>query len=214
METDLLITLLLQGVLIFIVASLNSRWCSSRSVPESKLGKMSGRGVVVLDLETTGLDSRQHAILEIAIRQENGRMWHTFIKPDLDSLQKADPNALELCGYDPEKWRAAPSIEDVLPEIEKIIEWKVLVAHNISFDWGFLEAAFRKQNRTPPFCWKVDTLSLAYAQLAPKGIDRLNLKECCEFVGIPFSENRAHRADYDAEATWELFKRLTETENS
>ena len=79
----------------------------------------------------------------------------------------------------------------------------ILVGHNAHFDAGFVNAAVErceiKRNPFHPFShFDTATLAgLAYGQTV--------LAKGCQEAGIPFSNDEAHSAAYDAERTAELF---------
>ncbi|HAC86553.1 MAG TPA: ribonuclease T, partial [Gammaproteobacteria bacterium] len=79
----------------------------------------------------------------------------------------------------------------------------VIVAHNATFDQGFVNAAIERCNikRTPfhPFV-SFDTTTLAGLALG-----QTVLVKACQAAGISFDQNEAHSALYDAERTAELF---------
>ena len=69
------------------------------------------KAITFLDIETTHLNPKQSAILEISIITdwENGNTdkWTTKIKPKPVELQFASKEALTICGYNEEAWEAA-----------------------------------------------------------------------------------------------------------
>ncbi len=93
---------------------------------------------VVFDLETTGLSSTNNEIIEIgAIRfidDEPREQFHTYIRPK----RKITPKITDITGITNEMVKDAPSIEEVLPYFIDFIKGDVLIAHNSSFDMGFI----------------------------------------------------------------------------
>jgi ribonuclease T len=79
----------------------------------------------------------------------------------------------------------------------------IMVAHNASFDQGFLNAACErlkiKRNPFHPFT------ALDTATLGALAFGHTVLSEACRRAGLDFSESHAHNASYDAERTAELF---------
>ena len=78
-----------------------------------------------------------------------------------------------------------------------------MVAHNASFDQGFLNAACDrlkiKRNPFHPFT------ALDTATMGALAFGHTVLSKACHRAGIDFSEAQAHNASYDAERTAELF---------
>jgi ribonuclease T len=79
----------------------------------------------------------------------------------------------------------------------------ILVGHNAHFDAGFLNAATErlglKRNPFHPFS-HFDT-----ATLAGLAVGHTVLARACGLADIPFDNNEAHSAEYDANKTAELF---------
>lgn len=95
----------------------------------------------------------------------------------------------------------APTIENVLPEFLKFCEDTVLVAHNASFDTGFIRIAAERAGLGELHHTIVDTLELARALLPELNKHKLDI--VCEHLGVTL--NGHHRAVNDAEATAEVF---------
>lgn len=105
--------------------------------------------LTVFDTETTGLDPRKgHRIVEIAgVRIENGiileeRTFSTFVNPERDIPWEAK----QINKIEDEDVLHAPTIMTALPDFLTFAQGSVLVAHNASFDMGFLEVE-------KEFCW-------------------------------------------------------------
>lgn len=166
--------------------------------------------LAILDCETTGLDPRKHEIIEIAalICDKNTlaveQMFHSKIRPN--HIETADPVALRINGYTPEAWSAAPHIFSVLASLDPFINGAALVAYNVTFDNGFLEAAYRQVGRPYPFQYqKYCALSLA-AFLIP-GKSSYSLKNVCGYLGIP-PEPEIHSAKNGAVCAHAVLKAL------
>lgn len=99
------------------------------------------RTFIALDLETTGLDPRQDAILEIGavLFDEQGvrETWHTLVNP----RRPIPPAITRLTGITDDMVADAPTLEQVLGDLEAFVGNVPLVGHNIRFDLGFLHAA-------------------------------------------------------------------------
>lgn len=175
------------------------------------------RPLLFIDTETTGLDSRIHEILEVAVVRcdpttlEILDKWETRVKPT--RIDTAHPKALEVNGYkaNPELWDDAPLFDDIADTLAEKLQGGVLVGHNINFDVGFIEAGFRVAGKTLALPYhRVDTVALAYMVLVPRGLDSLSLRVIRPFLGI--EPEGAHRAMKDALDTREVYKRISQGE--
>lgn len=146
---------------------------------------------VVLDLETTGLDSRSDEIIEIGFCKILGNEPKMTAESFVVRPSRAIPDEIaELTGITNELVAEAPEINDVLPDFIKSINGLTVVSYNSSFDTSFLAAAAAKMNIyfTPDqFC----LLRMARKNwpMSPGH----SLTEICEFLKIDV-ELSAHRA--------------------
>ncbi|MDC0602043.1 ribonuclease T [Aliiglaciecola sp.] len=175
---------------------------------------------VVIDVETAGFNASTDALLELAAvtvkMDEQGDLqidqtFHYHVNPfEGANLEQA---ALDFNGIDPNcALRGAidesDAIKDLCKQIRKAqkaadCQRSVIVAHNASFDQGFVNAAIERSNikRTPfhPFV-SFDTTSLAGLTLG-----QTVLVKACEAAHIEFDQREAHSALYDTRKTAELF---------
>ena len=135
------------------------------------------RVYVALDLETTGLEANRDAIIEIgAVCFQGDRIldrFATFVNPQ----RKIPLRIQQITGIRNADVAAAPTIAQVLPEMLAFVQSHVaaLVAHNASFDFGFLRAAGVNFHRPV-----LDTFELATI-LMPNQVS-YNLGELCRAV--------------------------------
>ncbi|NNC97421.1 MAG: ribonuclease T, partial [Gammaproteobacteria bacterium] len=175
---------------------------------------------VVVDVETGGFNSETDALLEIAavtlgIDKNFQLQRMETIRYHVEPFEGAniEQSALDFTGIQLDHpLRMAVSEREALDKIfkviraeKKLLECKraVLVGHNSWFDLGFLNAAVErvKHKRNPfhPFT-SFDTATLGgvvYGQTV--------LSRACEAAKIPYDNDKAHSAAYDAEVTADLF---------
>ena len=156
---------------------------------------------VVFDIETTGLSKEKETITEIgAVKVADGKIidrFSTFVNPQ----RPISAEITKLTGITDDMVKDAPTIENVLPEFLKFCEDTVLVAHNASFDTGFIRIAAERAGLGELHHTIVDTLELARALLPELNKHKLDI--VCEHLGVTL--NGHHRAVNDAEATAEVF---------
>ncbi|MHB8133284.1 MAG: helicase C-terminal domain-containing protein [Anaerolineaceae bacterium] len=157
--------------------------------------------LVALDLETTGLDSKKDAIIEIgAVRFSGSREeaeFHSLINPG----RPIPPEITHLTGINNEMVRNSPLLSAVLQQFVDFIGDSPVIGHNIQFDLGFLFQANVLQ-----YVQAIDTFEMA-SVLMPLA-SRYNLGGLCQQLGIPLFN--AHRALDDAKMTKNVFLRLYE----
>ena len=116
---------------------------------------------VMLDIETTGLDSGLNEIIEIsAARVEHGRVlerYDTLVHPVLP----IGPETTELTGITNAMVRTAPRLADVLPGFLRFVEGEILAGHNVNFDICFLYDALMRLYGLPLTNDYVDTLRIS-----------------------------------------------------
>ncbi len=160
---------------------------------------------VVFDLETTGFSAIKDKIIEIgAVKVEGGKItdrFSTFVNPGVPIPFRIT----QLTGITDQMVMDAPGIETVLPQFLEFIGEAALVAHNASFDVGFIEQNCRYQDIIPDFT-SVDTVAMARILLPTLSKYKLNVVAGALHISL---ENH-HRAVDDAGATAEIFVRFLE----
>lgn len=158
---------------------------------------------VVFDFETTGLESTKDEIIEIgAVKISKGKIvstFSTFVKPSVP----IPAEITELTHITDEMVADAPAINYVLPDFYKYCYGCSLVAQNIAFDYGFLNAIGKKMlyNFDNP---QYDTMIMARNKL--RGLKNYKLGTICDYLGV--SLVGAHRAVNDCLATAKVFLKL------
>lgn len=158
---------------------------------------------VVFDLETTGLSYDKNRIIEIgAVKIENGEItdrFSTFVNPEVPIPFKI----VTLTHITDEMVKDAPPIEQVLPSFVDFIKGTILVAHNATFDTGFIRANMQRMGMEYDFT-SVDTMGISRV-LFPDS-KKHTLDVLCKRMGIVLGNH--HRAVDDAEATAGIFIKM------
>lgn len=158
---------------------------------------------VVFDLETTGIGAKSNEIIEIgAVRVDNRTItdrYSTFINPG----RPIPFHITQLTGIDDSMVRDAADITAVLGEFLQWCGDAVMVAHNASFDIGFIQQKAKDQGISCDFT-VVDTVSMSRA-LLPE-LKNYKLDTVAKKLGVSLENH--HRAVEDAEATAEIFLHL------
>lgn len=159
--------------------------------------------LVALDLETTGLDIEKDSIIEIgAVRIRDGQVieeYSTLVNPGF----VIPAETTHITGIHQDDLRNAPLLKAVLPDVSEFVGNAPVIAHNVSFDMGFMRRFGTLKSNLP-----IDTFDLA-SILLPQ-VPRYSLSSLAKHFEIDL-EN-AHRALDDARATailyWHLWEKL------
>jgi len=106
------------------------------------------RTYVALDLETTGLDAKRDAIMEVgavrfrttlnggSIQAEVLDTWSSLVNPG----QPIPIQIQQLTGISHDEVARAPRFSQVIDQVRRFVGHYPLVGHNVSFDLGFLHS--------------------------------------------------------------------------
>lgn len=169
---------------------------------------MSGRILVGgLDIETTGLDKKDHRIIEIAISirdlvtgERVGAFEQRFnprrsIDPKAEAVHKISLGDLVGC----------PLWGDHAARIQKLLsKCSVLVGHNgIEFDFPFIQEELRRSGLEMPDAYQFDTMQEGRWACEDGKIPRLG--ELAFACGFEYDTEKAHSALYDTELMMDCF---------
>lgn len=157
--------------------------------------------LIVLDLETTGLNPKTDSIIEVAAVLLKDRKvvdkFQTFVKPP--KFNKISATVSTLTNIKSEDLINAPIFSEVRDKILEFVGDRPIIGHNIGFDLDFLKASDVK------FVGEgLDTLELAYTIL-PK-LKFYSLEYLAYFYKLP--NKPSHRAIDDVLATADLYNLL------
>ncbi len=164
---------------------------------------------IIFDTETTGLNPAggdrmvEIGCVEIFNRVETGRHFHAYFNPERDMPSEAEA----VHGLSTLFLTQKPRFADQADELIAFIDDSPLVAHNASFDFGFLNFELQNCGR-PLVCMTrmVDTLGLARTRHpgAKHSLDAL-----CVRFGIDRSHRVKHGALLDAQLLAQVYVELT-----
>ncbi|WP_353095271.1 PolC-type DNA polymerase III [Tissierella praeacuta] len=158
---------------------------------------------IVFDIETTGLSAINDMITEIgAVKIKDGEIIGTYSQ--LINPERAIPEFItNLTGITDDMVKNKPTIKEVILDFIEFIGGDVLVAHNASFDVGFIREKMKLVNMEldNPV---LDTLELSRAVFPSLKSHKLNL--VAKHLNVSLVNH--HRAVDDATATAEIFLKI------
>jgi DNA polymerase-3 subunit epsilon len=153
----------------------------------------------VTDIETTGGYAAANGITEIAIYFHDGTRVVKHFETLINPRQPIPAYITALTGINNAMVAEAPFFEDIAAELEQWYKDAVFVAHNVNFDYSFVNHQMKLAGYTMP-AKKLCTVRLS-KKVFP-GHPSYSLGNICRSLSIPIS-NR-HRAGGDALATVKL----------
>lgn len=165
---------------------------------------------VVFDVETTGLSAVYDTIIELAgVKMQKGNIIETF-EEFIDPGHPLSQTTINLTGITDDMVRGSKSEEEVLRLFREFCGDAILVAHNASFDMGFLNTSYEKYNLSEAPNPVIDTLELSRFLHPQWKSHRLNT--LAKKYGVHLEQH--HRAIYDSETTsylcWLFIKKAEE----
>lgn len=159
---------------------------------------------VVFDVETTGLSAVYDTIIELAAVKIRGNeiidRFESFANPH----HRLSATTINLTGITDDQVQNAPEVKEVLTKFQAWCEDAVLVAHNATFDMGFLNVGYKKYDLPKADNPVIDTLELGRFLYPDMKNHRLNT--LAKKFDIELTQH--HRAIYDAEATGYLLIKM------
>ena len=161
----------------------------------------------VVDLETSGLSSRRHRILQIGVVtvEPDGTVldqWSTLVRLTWP-WSRVGPRRVH--GITRRSLRHAPTANLALAELTRRLDGAVFTAHNADFDAQFLERAARRHGVPLRLERRLCTLRLS-RRLDPDRQLTHGLADLCARYDIPLE--RPHDALCDARAAAEVLPHL------
>jgi DNA polymerase III subunit epsilon len=163
----------------------------------------------VVDIETTGSHASEHGITEIGIVITDGQQiiesYETLINPE----QAIPPFIQVLTGINDKMVAGAPLFEDVAARVFELLQDKIFVAHNVNFDYSFVQHHLRHAG------FGLNAKKLCTVRLSRKifpGLLGYSLGKLTRQLGVTMDKH--HRAGADAAATAEVLHKILRADAS
>ncbi len=157
----------------------------------------------IIDIETTGGRAARDKITEIAIVVHNG----TEVLETFETLLNPETNIpygiTELTGINNDMVRTAPRFYEVAKKIVEMTEDAIFVAHNVRFDYSFIQEEFRRLGFT---FTRRQLCTVRMARKVFPGYQSYSLGNLIVAMGLTAGDR--HRAMGDTIATVDLFERI------
>ena len=176
--------------------------------------------IVVVDLETTGLNGNRHEILQIAAIKVDWSMEHTLAHMNVrvmpQHIRTMSDEARKISGYDPDVWakHAIPRREALL-QLKQLADGAVFAGKNVDFDLHFIEVACGNDDvfihpHAYPYRGPMELWSMARCLLDAGVLERLSLNGICKALGVELKRKSdgPHDAWDDAVATLRCLRRV------
>lgn len=179
--------------------------------------------LIVLDVETSGLDPRTHEVVQLAacVHGEGEPVeYQTLIKPE----GEMDEQAVATHGITMEMLKDAPSQGQAYRDFQRFLGKFVnkynkkdklhFIGYNALFDASFVRAWFERQGDPYFGSWfwwpPIDLMTVAGFMLAHKRhtMPDFKLGTVCREMGIEVDSEKQHDAMYDVQLTARLFMAL------
>ncbi|MEU3713937.1 DEDDh family exonuclease [Streptomyces catenulae] len=157
-------------------------------------------GYAVVDVETTGL-ARDDRIISAAVYQLDARgefqdRWYTLVNPE------RDPGPVWIHGLTSEVLADAPLFPEIVPELSRRLDGRVLVAHNAMFDWSMIAREYARATAVAPVNRRLCTIALSKELGLP--LANHKLETLAAHYGVV--QEQAHHALDDARVLAETFR--------
>ncbi|HEY3598051.1 MAG TPA: exonuclease domain-containing protein [Paraburkholderia sp.] len=158
--------------------------------------------IAFVDLETTGGSTGEHRITEVGVVEvgpDGVSRWSSLVDPQ----QPIPPFIQQLTGITDAMVRGAPTFDAIAPGLFERLAGKLFVAHNASFDRGFLRGEFHRAGLAfnPDVLCTVRLSRALFPAEKRHGLDALVKRHAL----VPSDR---HRALADADLLWQFWQRL------
>ena len=155
----------------------------------------------IIDTETSGGKYNEESIIEIGILIFDGKVIIKTFQSLINPKKKVDYFVQRLTGITDRDLKNCKGFSDYSLEIKKLLSNKIIVGHNVSYDYRVLKNEFKNIG----IDYKAKTLcTIEMSRKIFPDLESYKLKKICNHFNIEL--NNHHRAYDDAKATTELFK--------
>ncbi len=170
---------------------------------------MSKKRFAIIDIETTGGQASREKITEIAIVLHDGEKiidsFETLINPE-----RSIPYYItQITGITDDMVANAPKFYEVAKQIVQLTEGAVFVAHNVRFDYSFVQEEFRRLGFTYV---RQQLCTVKLSRTAFPGLRSYALENLIKHFNIKVTDR--HRAMADVRATVEIFEKILQKEEN
>jgi DNA polymerase-3 subunit epsilon len=174
--------------------------------------RFADRPLAFTDVESTGLFADRHETIDIGLVLADQRTLEIIDRADLrvkpEHIETASPRALEINGYNQRDWADAMSLGEAMAVYGPATQGAVFAAWNVTLDWSFIAAGFRKTGVENLMDYhRIDLWTLAWSKLKDTGLASFSMKDVAPFLGIP-EEPSPHRGVNGAMCAYEVYRKL------
>ena len=159
----------------------------------------------VVDLETTGTNvNHGDRIIQIGcVLVQDGEIINHF-ETKINPREKIPRSIVQLTGIEDKDVRKAPLFEDIAGTIYSLLAETTFVAHNVNFDFPFLNAELERAGYPSLSIPAIDTVTLS--QILLPTAKSFRLRDLTS--SLHYEHDHPHSAVSDAEATADLLNDL------
>lgn len=168
--------------------------------------------IAITDVETSGMDPVKNEIVEIGLVVFDDQTFEILdtmdVKVKPEHPENFDAIAKQINGYNENDWKDALPLSEAIKVFVQKTEGCMFCAHNMTFDFGFIEQAFKKNGLQNKFDkHQIDIFTLAWAKIPHDKMPKWSLKTICQYLEIP-PEPAVHRGINGAMTEYEVYKKL------
>ncbi|MDG2617655.1 3'-5' exonuclease [Thermoleptolyngbya sichuanensis XZ-Cy5] len=169
--------------------------------------QLSQQPLTVVDVETTGGLAFKHrmtelSVLHVSLKEGVQRQQSTLLNPEALIPAKI----VRITGITPEMVATAPTAAEALTDFLPLLQTGVLTAHNLEFDYGFLQAEYRRLGVEFMRPERMQLCTVELSRLMLPDLPSRSLPKLVQHFQFPI--DTSHRAAADTLACWLLAERL------
>lgn len=170
---------------------------------------MSKKLYAIVDIETTGGQAAREKITEIAIVLHDGEKIIDSFESLVNPERSIPYFITQVTGITDEMVANAPRFYEIAKQVVKMTEGAVFVAHNVRFDYSFIQEEFRRLGFT---FVRQQLCTVKLSRKAFPGLQSYALGNLIKHFNIKVKDR--HRAMADVMATVDIFERILAQEGN